>query len=138
MVVQTKCSFILVDLAFFKNITITYISMIKKKITSVLTKSLNILTASSLIALSQSAAIAQELSWSEALSGGGEGDEITDWINKVALVIMAVFIMISIIMGSLAFKQLASDGNWKDFWSKIAGSIGMFVTPLVIYYLADL
>jgi preprotein translocase subunit SecG len=75
-----------------------------------------------------------DLNWAEAGSRSG-GDDVTSWIRKVMVVIMAIFIMVSIVLGSLAFKQLAADGNWKDFWSKIAGAIGMFIVPVVVYWL---
>lgn len=71
------------------------------------------------------------LKWSDAMSKGGD---VGDWVQKIIYAIMAIFIMSSIIMGSLAFKQLAADGNWKDFWSKIAGAVGMFVTPIAVYW----
>jgi hypothetical protein len=77
-------------------------------------------------------AMAQELSWSST-----EGADITGWFNTIIQVIMAVFVMTAIVMGSLAFKQLAADGNWKDFWSKIAGAMGMFVVPIAIYWIKD-
>jgi hypothetical protein len=75
---------------------------------------------------------AADLSWSSAKNNGGD---IGAWVNKIMLVLMSIFIMVSIVLGSLAFKQLAADGNWKDFWSKIAGAIGMFVVPIAVYYL---
>jgi hypothetical protein len=71
------------------------------------------------------------LSWGEALGG----NDISNWMRGVILGIMAIFIMVSIILGSLAFKQLAADGNWKEFWSKIAGAVGMFVVPIAVNYL---
>jgi hypothetical protein len=49
-------------------------------------------------------------------------------------VIMGIFAMVAVILGSLAFKQLSADGNWKDFWSKIAGAIGMFVVPIAVWW----
>ena len=73
------------------------------------------------------------LSWSNAF--GDEGGAVGKWIKGVVYMVMAVFIMVSIILGSLAFKQLAADGNWKEFWSKIAGAIGMFVTPIAVAWL---
>lgn len=76
-------------------------------------------------------ASAKQLNWS-----GGNSD-IEGWFNTILLVIMGVFVMTACIMGSLAFKQLAADGNWKDFWSKIAGAIGMFVVPIAIYWVKD-
>ena len=78
---------------------------------------------------------ANELSWTDS---SASSNDVTGWIKKVMMVIMAIFIMVAIVTGSLAFKQLAADGNWKDFWSKIAGSIGMFVVPVVVYYLVGL
>jgi len=77
---------------------------------------------------------ADRLMWS---TDGGDGDKIHTWFNTILTVIMAIFVMTSIVMGSLAFKQLASDGNWRDFWSKIAGAIGMFVVPVAIYWVVD-
>jgi hypothetical protein len=74
------------------------------------------------------------LNWTEAT---GSGDKISEWIRKIMVAIMAIFVMSAIIMGSLAFKQLAADGNWKDFWSKIAGAMGMFVTPIAVYWLVS-
>lgn len=71
------------------------------------------------------------LKWSDAMSKGGD---VGDWVQNIIYAVMAIFIMSSIIMGSLAFKQLAADGNWKDFWSKIAGAVGMFVTPIAVYW----
>lgn len=73
-----------------------------------------------------------ELKWSDALSST---DDVSVWIRVVIVAVMAIFIMIAIILGSLAFKQLAADGNWKEFWSKIAGAIGMFVVPVGVYWL---
>jgi hypothetical protein len=67
-----------------------------------------------------------------------DNSDVTSWIRRVMVVIMAIFIMVSIVLGSLAFKQLAADGNWKDFWSKIAGAIGMFIVPVVVYYLVGI
>ena len=67
-----------------------------------------------------------------------DNSDVTKWIRKVMVVIMAIFIMVSIVLGSLAFKQLAADGNWKDFWSKIAGAIGMFIVPVIVYYLVGI
>jgi len=78
--------------------------------------------------------LAADLSWSEATSGN---DKISAWLRTIILAVMACFVMVSIILGSLAFKQLAADGNWKDFWSKIAGAIGMFVTPIAIYWIVS-
>jgi len=75
---------------------------------------------------------ASNLTWSSAKNNNSD---IADWVNKIMLVLMSIFIMVSIVLGSLAFKQLAADGNWKDFWSKIAGAIGMFVVPIAVYYL---
>lgn len=74
------------------------------------------------------------IKWSEALTST---DSVSTWIRGVVVAVMAIFIMVSLILGSLAFKQLAADGNWKDFWSKIAGSVGMFVTPIAIYWLVS-
>lgn len=79
-------------------------------------------------------ASAEEIKWSDALDSG---DEVSSWIRGVVVAVMSIFIMVSLILGSLAFKQLAADGNWKDFWSKIAGSIGMFVVPIAIYWLVS-
>ncbi len=76
-----------------------------------------------------------DLSWSEAT---GSGDDVSAWIRQIMVAVMAIFVMAAIIMGSLAFKQLAADGNWKDFWSKIAGAVGMFVTPVAIYWAVGL
>ena len=73
-----------------------------------------------------------DLTWTTAKTKSGV---VGNWIRNVMMVIMAIFIMVSIVLGSLAFKQLAADGNWKDFWSKIAGAIGMFIVPVVVYYL---
>ena len=73
------------------------------------------------------------LTWSDAMS---ETSGISKWLHTILLAIMACFIMVSIILGSLAFKQLSADGDWKSFWSKIAGAIGMFVTPIAIYWIA--
>lgn len=72
-----------------------------------------------------------EIKWSEALSSS---DNVSVWIRKGIVIIMSIFIMVALILGSLAFKQLAADGNWKDFWSKIAGAIGMFVVPVAVYW----
>jgi hypothetical protein len=72
-----------------------------------------------------------KLKWSDAMKKGGDAG---DWVQNIIYAVMAIFIMSSIIMGSLAFKQLAADGNWKDFWSKIAGAVGMFVTPIAVYW----
>ena len=72
-----------------------------------------------------------KLEWSTAMKSGGE---VGQWVGTVIYAVMAIFIMSAIIMGSLAFKQLAADGNWKDFWSKIAGAVGMFVTPIAVYW----
>lgn len=76
-----------------------------------------------------------DLSWSEATDSN---DDISVWIRQIMVAVMAIFVMAAIIMGSLAFKQLAADGNWKDFWSKIAGAVGMFVTPVAIYWAVGL
>jgi hypothetical protein len=76
-----------------------------------------------------------DLSWSEAT---GSSDDVSTWIRQIMVAVMAIFVMAAIIMGSLAFKQLAADGNWKDFWSKIAGAVGMFVTPVAIYWAVGL
>lgn len=93
-------------------------------------KFLNSVSKISIIAFSimPNLAHASKLTWS-----GGSGP-VEDWFNTILLVLMGVFVMTACIMGSLAFKQLAADGNWKDFWSKIAGAIGMFVVPTVIYW----
>lgn len=72
-----------------------------------------------------------ELKWNDAMNKGGD---VATWVSTVIYAVMAIFIMSAIIMGSLAFKQLAADGNWKDFWSKIAGAVGMFVTPIAVYW----
>ena len=77
-------------------------------------------------------ATTKDLTWTTAK---GKSGVVGTWMNNVMMVIMAIFIMVSIVLGSLAFKQLAADGNWKDFWSKIAGAIGMFIVPIVVYYL---
>jgi hypothetical protein len=79
----------------------------------------------------QAHAEVSQLSWSDANSSASP----MTFVTSITKVIMGVFVLISIIMGSLAFKQLAADGNWKDFWSKIAGSIGMFIVPVVVFYL---
>ena len=76
-------------------------------------------------------AATEELKWSAALS---QDDAVSKCFRVLILAVMSIFVMAAIIMGSLAFKQLASDGNWKDFWSKIAGAIGMFVTPIAVYW----
>jgi hypothetical protein len=89
--------------------------------------------AASMVAASSAQAV-ENIKWSEALTSG---DSVSVWIRGVVVVVMAIFIMVSLILGSLAFKQLAADGNWKDFWSKIAGSVGMFVTPIAIYWLVS-
>lgn len=77
------------------------------------------------------------LATSGQLSWKGGGSTIETWFNTILLVIMGVFVMTACIMGSLAFKQLAFDGNWKDFWSKIAGAVGMFIVPIAIYWVKD-
>ena len=76
-------------------------------------------------------ATATQLKWKDAMSKGGN---VGNWVRTMIYAVMAIFIMSAIVMGSLAFKQLAADGNWKDFWSKIAGAIGMFVTPIAVYW----
>jgi hypothetical protein len=76
-----------------------------------------------------------KLKWDQAMKEGGD---VGNWVQKVIYAVMAIFIMSAIIMGSLAFKQLAADGNWKDFWSKIAGAVGMFVTPIAVYWALSL
>jgi hypothetical protein len=75
------------------------------------------------------------LTWNDALSSN---DDVSKWVRTLIIAVMAIFVMAAIIMGSLAFKQLASDGNWKDFWSKIAGAVGMFVTPIAVYWAAKI
>ncbi len=89
------------------------------------------------VAIATASAQAQsgDLSWSEAT---GSTDDVSTWIRQIMVAVMAIFVMAAIIMGSLAFKQLAADGNWKDFWSKIAGAVGMFVTPVAIYWAVGL
>ena len=79
------------------------------------------------------AANANQLKW----TGADENSGITKWFNTILLVIMAVFTMTACVMGALTFKQLGADGNWKDFWSKIAGCAGMFVVPIAIYWIRD-
>jgi hypothetical protein len=97
-------------------------------------KLLNICTRIVITGAAVAPALAQQqLSWSQATNGS---DAISNWLRTIILAVMACFIMASIIVGALAFKALASDGNWKDFWSKIAGAIGMFVTPVAIYWVA--
>lgn len=88
-----------------------------------------------IVALVTVSARAEDLSWSEAT---GSSDDVSTWIRQIMVAVMAIFVMAAIIMGSLAFKQLAADGNWKDFWSKIAGAVGMFVTPVAIYWAVGL
>ena len=73
-----------------------------------------------------------KLSWT-----GAKTSSIATWFNTILLVIMAVFTMTACVMGALTFKQLGADGNWKDFWSKIAGCAGMFVVPIAIYWIRD-
>lgn len=90
------------------------------------------LSALSLAALSATASANEKLTWNGALSSD---DPVSKFIRTAVVGVMAIFVMISIILGALAFKQLANDGNWKDFWSKIAGSVGMFVVPILIYWL---
>jgi uncharacterized membrane protein len=95
-------------------------------------KNLFIWAVTALLLLAPQLAMAQvELTWTN------ESSDITNWFNTIIQVIMAVFVMTAIVMGSLAFKQLAADGNWKDFWSKIAGAMGMFVVPIAIYWIRD-
>ena len=76
------------------------------------------------------AAHANKLQWTNS-----SPSKIEDWFNTILLVIMAVFTMTACVMGALTFKQLGADGNWKDFWSKIAGCAGMFVVPIAIYWI---
>lgn len=90
--------------------------------------SVSVLSAASSFA---AAARGTELKWTDAMRKGGD---VGNWVQTMIYAIMAIFIMSAIIMGSLAFKQLAADGNWKDFWSKIAGAVGMFVTPIAVYW----
>jgi|LakMenEpi03Aug12_release.lakeMendotaPanAssembly.Ray.scaffolds.fasta_scaffold1942535_2 hypothetical protein len=88
-------------------------------------------TAYSLSIIPSLAGAKNEMKWSTAMTKGGD---VGSWVQTMIYAIMAIFIMSAIIMGSLAFKQLAADGNWKDFWSKIAGAVGMFVTPIAVYW----
>ncbi len=92
---------------------------------------LAVASVSVLSAASSFAGKGTELKWTDAMSKGGD---VGNWVQTMIYAIMAIFIMSAIIMGSLAFKQLAADGNWKDFWSKIAGAVGMFVTPIAVYW----
>lgn len=87
------------------------------------------------VSLKMSALSQNQLEWSQAMNKGGD---VGAWVSTVIYAVMAIFIMSAIIMGSLAFKQLAADGNWKDFWSKIAGAVGMFVTPIAVYWAIEI
>jgi hypothetical protein len=62
------------------------------------------------------------------------GGDIGTWMFKAMNAVMYIFMMSGTVLGAMAFKQLSADGNWKDFWSKLAGAAGMFSTPIMVQW----
>ena len=87
--------------------------------------------ASGTDAMAQAGGAGAQLTWQSANTTGVVGS----WFTLIMRVLLAVFIMSSIVLTVLAFKGLAADGQWKEFWSKIIGAVGIFSVPIIIYWL---
>lgn len=95
-----------------------------------------IITAVAAILFNMDTAFAQEVSnWGDAAKANTT--PIGKFVKSVTSVIMVVFALISVIIAGLAFKGLSGSGDWRTFWNKIAGSIGLFTVPFIINSLLD-
>lgn len=64
-----------------------------------------------------------------------ENGGIGAFFESVTKVLMYVMAVVSIVITVLAFKGLAGQGDWRSFWNKIAGAIGMFAVPAIMNWL---
>lgn len=74
----------------------------------------------------------QEITWDEA---SGSQNTVTTFFRNITMVLMYVMAVVSIVITVLAFKGLAGQGDWRTFWNKIAGAVGMFAVPTIINFL---
>lgn len=61
--------------------------------------------------------------------------DIGSFFGSVTKVMMYVMAVVSVVITVLAFKGLAGQGDWRAFWNKIAGAIGMFAVPAIMNWL---
>lgn len=76
-------------------------------------------------------------SWKTS-SQAGQGGEVGNFFRQVTQVLLYVCAVASVIIIVLAFKGLAGQGDWRTFWNKIAGGIGIFAVPTIINWLIGL
>jgi type IV secretory pathway VirB2 component (pilin) len=68
--------------------------------------------------------------------GGQSGaTEVNTFFTNVTTVLLYICAFVALIIIILAFKGLAGQGDWRTFWNKIAGGIGIFVVPALVRYL---
>jgi hypothetical protein len=77
---------------------------------------------------------AESLTWTQNQNAN---TQVQTWFSGVMNALLYVFIFGAIVIAVLAFKGLAADGRWQEFWSKIIGAVGIFAVPVIIKWLVS-
>ena len=68
--------------------------------------------------------------WGDAEAG--QDTDLGEFVSVIVNIVMYVFAAVSIILAGMTSYGLFQSGDWRAFWSKIAGCAMLFAIPFVI------